>query len=254
MSERNFGLHMPVDSALKRLGARSSNSGAWLIAALEGAQASEGMGRSDPGWFHPSDLGNECDAFLAFRFLGAPALKSISARSQRIFDLGNGRDEYLKKDMKNAGVSLIKKEADRHIEIPLLHLRGELDDLVQNPITKERYVVDFKTMRPEEFEALTEAKPSHVLQLHVYMFGKEVYKGYVLYENKGNQDFKIKEVNFNGVFWQAQIVQRLERILDGLDKDFVTRNPVHCSGCPFFANGICTSNNIKQLKERSGLF
>jgi CRISPR/Cas system-associated exonuclease Cas4 (RecB family) len=243
-----------VDSALKRLAARSSNSGAWLIAALEGAQASKGEGRNDPGWFHPSQLGNECDAYLAFRFLGAPAAQVISANTQRIFDLGHGRDEYLKQDMQNAGVSLIKKEEERDVEIPLLRLRGALDDLVMNPITHERYVVDFKTMRPEKYEALTEAEYSHVLQLHVYMFGKQVYKGYVIYENKGNQNLKIKEVNFDGQLWQTKIVERLQRILDGLEHDFVTRNPVHCSNCPFFVNGVCTSNEIKYLKERSGLY
>lgn len=231
-----------------------SNTGSWLIAGLEGAQAYDGIGRFDPGWFHPSAFGNDCDAFLAFNFLGAPAVQSISANTQRIFDLGNARDIQLKADMQKSGLSIIKKESERKIEIPSLHIRGELDDLVQNPINKKRYVIDYKTMRPEEYEALKEVKREHHLQLHPYMYAKQVYEGFVLYENKGNQNLKLKPANFDGTIWQEKIVERVEKILAWLEKDFVNRNPTSCSRCPFFANGVCTMNKIAQLKEASGLW
>lgn len=242
-----------VDSALKRL-ADVRKPGQWVIAALEGVQASEGTGRFDPGWFHPSDFGSDCDAFLAFRFLGAPSVSSISARTQRIFDLGNARDVSLREDMARAGVSLLKKPEDRNIVIEHLRIRGELDDWVQHPISKERFIVDYKTMRPDAWVELKEVKRDHFLQVHPYMYAKQTYKGLVLYENKGTQELKIMEANFDGQVWQKEIVERTERIISGLEKDHVNRNPVSCSGCPFFANGVCTTNNIRELKVASGLW
>jgi hypothetical protein len=220
-----------VDSALKRLVDRTKSGGAWVIAGLEAVQETRGAGRSDPGYFHPSDFGNECDAYLAFKFLGAPAFQIIAARTQRIFDLGHARDEALKRDMKNAGLSIIK-----------------------NPITKELYVVDYKTMRPGEFEELKEVKFWHHIQVHIYMFAKQIFKGFVLYENKGTQELKVKEANFNNELWETYVVQRIQRVMDGLAGDFVNRNPVNCSRCPFNSNGVCAGNDIAGLKAKSGLF
>lgn len=243
------------DSALKRLAnLGSKKSGVWLIAAIESVQESNGPGRFDPGFIHPSDLGNECDAFIAFRYLGAPGISNISARTRRIFDNGSGRDYYLKRDVDNSGVSLITREEDRAIEIPTLHIRGELDAWVKNPITGVKHVVDFKTMNSREFDLLKEIKHSHHLQLHPYMVAKDTYNGLVLYENKNDQTFKVMEGNFDGQIWQIQIVERIEKILDNLQHNVVDRNPAHCSTCPFGpATGTCVANKIEELKEGSGL-
>jgi CRISPR/Cas system-associated exonuclease Cas4 (RecB family) len=231
-----------------------SNSGSWLIAAIEGAQVRHGEGRQDPGWFHPSNFGNECDAFHAFRYLGAPAKENIDARTQRIFDYGDFREGYLQKYTAKAGISLINKPEDRRIEIPHLHIRGELDNWVENPITNKRYVIDYKTMRSGLWKELTEVTKSHLLQLHPYQYAKETYLGYVLYENKDTQELKAMPSDFNGKIWQSEIVERIEKILSRLDINVVDRTPVKCNYCPFFANGVCTSNKIADLKKASGLY
>lgn len=242
-----------VESALKRM-ADLRKPGKWLIAGLESVQESHGTGRFDPGWFHPSDFGNDCDAFLAFRFLGAPAVSSISAKTQRIFDLGSGRDEYLKRDMAASGLSVITAEEQRKIVIELYRIRGELDDLVKHPLTQQLYVVDFKTMHTEAFKLLEAAKPAHVLQVHPYMFAKQVYKAFILYENKDNQELKAFPADWDNNIWTDRIAGRAQRIISLLDQDVVNRNPVSCSRCPFFANAVCTKNNIRELKEQSGLY
>lgn len=255
------------DDALKRLAAMSK-PGSWLIAALEGVQAHTGEGRQDPGWFHPSSLGSECDAYLAFVYLGAPQLVSIRAQTQRIFDNGSGRDLWLKNDAIHAGISLTEEFPEpricpdchgvmndtRHICIPRLHIRGELDEHVQNPVTRRKYVVDFKTMRSDLYKELEMVKHDHHVQVHPYMFKKETYEGYVLYENKDSQEQKCMAANFDNQIWQAEICDRIERVLDSLDHGYVMRNPVRCNQCPFFANGVCTKNQIAQLKEASGLY
>ena len=186
--------------------------------------------------------------------MGAPAISVIPARTQRIFDLGHARDEGLKRDMKKAGLSVITKDAERKIAIPQLHVRGELDDVIKNPRTGELFVVDYKTMRPDEFEQLEAVKFWHHVQVHIYMFAKQIFKGFVLYENKGNQDLKIKEANFDNEIWKTKVTDRIERILSGLDTNTVYRNPASCNRCPFNANGVCVGNDVAGLKQRSGLY
>lgn len=156
--------------------------------------------------------------------------------------------------MARAGVSVIKKEADRKIEIAHLHIRGELDDWVENPISKLQYIIDFKTMRPEYYEKLEAVVPGHHIQMLPYEFAKGVPSGFVIYENKGTQDLKAYPADFNQELWQTMVVNRIERILQGLDQGFVNRNPIGCSTCPFGPNGVCTANRIAELKAESGLF
>lgn len=213
---------------------------------------SSGIGRHDPGFFHPSALGNNCDAALAFQYLGAPAIQVISAITQRIYDYGNEREDYLQKYTKH--ISLIKKKEDRLIEVPHLKIRGELDNWIFNPITREQFIVDYKTMRSGAWKELSEVLHSHRLQLHPYQFAKQVYKGFVLYENKDTQELKAKPSNFDGQIWKTEISDRIERILSGIDKGVVYRNPTNCNRCPFYANSVCGGNQIEKLKEDSGLY
>jgi CRISPR/Cas system-associated exonuclease Cas4 (RecB family) len=244
------------DSPLRRLAALGTpaENGRWVIAGLESAQYSSGTGRDDPGWFHPSSLSHECEAYLAFRFLGAPAVQVIEPKTQRIFDLGSGRDEYLKRDMAASGISAITCEEDRHIEIPQLRIRGDLDDVVVHPRTGKLYVVDYKTMRKERWDELVVVYPGHHVQVHPYMAAKQTDKAYLIYENKNTQELKIKKADWDQNIWN-EIVAKIHRILVGIDNNYVNRNPAAgCSRCPFSANGVCLSNDIAGLKARSGLW
>lgn len=241
------------DEALRRL-ANMRRPANWLIAVLESGQASEGTGRYDPGWIHPSDLSSECDAFIAFRYLGAPAKQVIEPKLQRIFDYGNIRESYLRHYLQVAGVSVLSTKEERQIVIPHLHIRGEMDDLVKHPLSGELHVIDYKTMHMDRFEKLDAAVPGHFLQVQPYQFATNVFKAFIIYECKNDNRLKAFPANFDGKVWEEQIVQRIHRILTGLQQDQVFRNPAHCTGCPFFANGVCTNNQIKKLKEESGIF
>lgn len=257
---------MSETSALKRLAQMSSRkTGSWYMAALEGVQHSEGPVRPDPGWFHPSTMSNECDAYWAFHYLGAPSVQVISAQTRRIFDNGSGRDEYLKRDAMKSGVSLIEEwdqprictgcdlpvYDNRHICIPILRIRGDLDDWSQNAITQRRYVVDFKTMREGLYNDLHEVLPSHKIQIHPYMVAKDTYEGFVLYENKNDQSQKCFDASFDNHIWD-NIVNRSNSVREELEHNRVRRTPVNCSKCPFAR--VCTQNDIMKLKEESGLY
>lgn len=241
---------MPGDEALKRL-ANMRRPANWIISVLESGQASEGSGRVDKGWFHASAFGDPCDAKLAFQFLGAPSIQVIEPKLQRIFDYGNIRESYLRHYLQLAGVSVLSTKEERQIVIPHLYIKGEMDDMVAHPITKERHIIDYKTMHRDRFEKLDAAVPGHFIQVQPYQFATNVFKAFIIYENKDNQNLKAFSANFDGQLWQTGFVERVERILTGLQHNEVYRNPIACSQCPF--RNICPTNNIAELKEKSGL-
>jgi hypothetical protein len=68
----------------------------------------------------------------------------------------------------------------------------------------DEFVVDFKSMRSDYFDPPTEAKPEHVIQVHIYMWLLELKCAVVLYENKNTQ--AVKEM----------VVPRNEKIIDAI--------------------------------------
>lgn len=224
---------VPKDSALSRVLAQ--RTGNWLAAHIDDHLERTGEYRHDPGWFHPSALGNPCDAFLAFTYMGITGKGSTPARLQRIFHNGHARDRDWKNYLRESGVSLVLKEEDRLIEIPHLKIRGELDDMVFNPVTKEKFIFEFKTMNAKEWEELREPKGEHVTQVHPYMFAKGILQAIIVYENKNTQELKQFIRRFDGALWHS-IELRLLNIMDLVEKKQLPwRTPMqNDSRCQFY--------------------
>ena len=249
----------PKKKAPEKDGTAALLNGRWAINAvdryLEEKQYGEVYKRKG-GWFHPSSLGQECDAHLAFGFLGVDAFSSAphTAELERIFDVGNERDRAWKGYFRGAGISLIPPEDDSHteigwckcpgcegrrIEIPELRIRGALDDILQHP-DGFPVVVDVKTIRPDMFKAEFLPLRPHVIQLHCYMYAKKIWDGMLVYENKGSPDVITRVVRFDHELWD-EISSRLQRILYLLTQnDFPIRTPwKREADCPWY--GLCAS-------------
>jgi CRISPR/Cas system-associated exonuclease Cas4 (RecB family) len=209
-------------------------TGDWLGAAVDNFLEKSAEGRDDPGWIHPSELSNTCDAFLGFSYLGIPKQVSHTARLRRIFDNGHGRDYYWKQYFHDSGLSLIKKEEDRKVEIGPLHIRGELDDLIRNPVTQEGWVAEIKTMNAEQWKALTAPLGNHILQVHPYMFATGVMRTIFIYENKNTQEVKYFSEHFRADLWNS-LAKRTESIIDQIEHRIVPdRKPAkYETSCPY---------------------
>ena len=232
------------DSALSRVLAQ--RTGDWLQAHVDQYLEDKWEFRADPGWFHPSALGNPCDAALAFAFMGTKAKGTPSAAGTKRMDNGTSRHEDISRYLVESGASLFKHWGgspeerelawkERSFEIPSVKVRGTCDDLVVNPLTKEKYVFEFKTMNPDEWEALTAPKTDHILQLHPYMFGFGALQGQITYENKGNQKWKNYPVRFDAALWHST-EQRLLNIMEQIERRKLPwRTPqLYESQCFFF--------------------
>jgi len=239
------------DSALARVLAQ--RTGKWLGAHIDTWIESKSGARYDPGWFHPSALGNPCDAFLAFAYMGTEAKGKSNSRGLHIMDNGTSRHIDWSRYLVKSGVSLFKywegKKAkqERSFEIPQLRIRGECDDAVTNPLTKEKYIFEFKTMNKDAWEALTEPKSDHIMQVHPYMFGFGILQAVIVYENKNNQQRKEFVVKFDQALWRSiearvlSIIEQVERkklpwrtpLPNDSQCQFYSKNATH-SGCAAF--------------------
>ena len=236
------------DSPLKRLvNLRSEHK--WLESAVDAHLGRPQVRKGDAGWFHPSSLSHQCDAYLAFAFLGVEGHEQISPRLQRIFDNGSARDRDIKRYMQDIGVSVIKKPEERFIEIPAYRIRGEFDDRVKHIVSGEHYVVEIKTMNSAQWEKLKEPMPDHAIQIHPYAFATEDYQGIFIYENKNTQEWKTFLQRFNWDLWNG-ILNRIGRILDGLRSGHVHRTPLpNDSQCPFYY--MCSTANVPELVNKA---
>lgn len=194
--------------------------------------------RSDPGWFHPSSLGNPCDAYLAFEYLGIEKRGSQKPRNLRILHNGDGRDNAWKWYLKKSGLSVIGREGfrrNRQVILSDLRIRGEFDDLVLLS-DGQLCLVEFKTMNNDEWENLKDPKPEHWLQVHPYMWGTNTPRTMFMYENKNNQHVKLFLRQFDRALWDEKIVGRISRILSLLQQmELPMRTPAQYEkSCPFF--------------------
>lgn len=241
------------DSALARVLAQ--RTGSWLVSHVNMYLERPRKSRHDPGWFHPSALGNPCDALLAFAYIGVEGEAKNNARSSRIMGGGTSRHEDWGRDLHESGASIYKHwggsdeerklaEQERYIEIPHIKMRGACDDVVRNPLTKEVSIFEFKTMNSDLWQDLTEPKSDHVLQVHCYMFGKAIFQSTLVYENSNTKELKQYVVKFDRNTWRS-IELRLENIIKMVeDKKLPWRTPMaNDSKCQFF--GICSGFEFK---------
>lgn len=171
-------------------------------------------GRKDSGWFHPSDLSNQCDSALAFAFLGYQRGSDVDARVQRVFDLGNARDRDWKRYLRECGLS-IASAVPRNFVNAEWRIRGECDDILVHP--SGHYVIaEIKTINQRGFDGLDGAPlPEHLIQVHCYIANLSAVSGVVIYENKNDGKIKIIPVPFQPEIYAASL-QRIVRIIDAL--------------------------------------
>lgn len=228
----------------------------WVSASIDAALDKVEEFRVDPGWIHPSSLTTKCDSQLAFRYLGtaADADYKVPARTRRIFDMGHGRDQSIKGYVSLAGLSVIPRtdslEKDallRKIELPLYKIRGEFDDRIRNPVTREEHILEIKTKNDALFKKLREPDEGHVIQVQPYLVATGLKSAYVLYENKNDQTLEEFKVPFDPALW-ANITDRIHLMLLRMDEGLQpAADYTACNTCPF--RKTCFSMNWRSLKQ-----
>jgi len=221
------------DSSLARVLAQ--RTGDWLGALVDEYLEKNQTQRQDPGWFHPSMLSNSCDAMLAFAYMGTEGKSFTKARIKRLFAHGHDAEARWQGYIRALGIAQCHTPEDRLIEIPHLKIRGELDNIVRNPHTQELYIWDCKTMNTDDWDKLRAPVPSHVIQMHPYMFAKGILQAMLTYENKNNQDAKHYTIRFDSKLWHSLEVRLLNIIEQVEKKKLPWRTPLlNDSQCQYY--------------------
>lgn len=234
------------DSPLGRVLAQ--RTGNWMLSRIDEHLEENNEYRHDPGWFHPSAVSSPCDAFLAFTYMGTLGKGTVKARSRRIFDNGHSTEGRWQRYLLQAGLAQCKTDEDRAIEIPHVKIRGHLDNIVVNPLTKEKFVWEFKTINTDAFKELKQAQSDHIMQTHCYMFATGIFQCIIMYEDKNDQSVKQYQIKFNPEIWRSIETRLLNIIKLVEEKTLPWRTPIaNDTKCQFY--WTCSSFEFPEDKK-----
>ena len=171
--------------------------------------------------FHPSQH-STCKRYWYLLFKGADSEKKIPARLQRIFDNGNEVHARWREYFRAMGI-LIEAEVPISIDNPV-PIRGNADGILK---WGGRKLYELKSISPERFEFRRvynkpDAKTYRQTQLYLHATGLD--NGFVIYENKGNQEVLIFEIKLDEEFIKKEF-RRLKMYYKYVDEDKLPKRP-----------------------------
>ena len=204
----------------KRKKVKKQRQDKWLINKLDDMLASKkrnGM----KGKFHASVIGNPCDRYLYLAYNGLLPDVPLSARVQRIFDNGSYLEYRMKKYFERMNI-LIKQEVPCKFDNPIIS--GRIDFILRHP-KLNTVLLELKSIKGSLFDDLDGPQETHGIQAQVYLHLNKlgINTGYVLYENKDNQELKCFRVEKDDDAF-AKILDRCYTIMS------LRAAPTECSG------------------------
>ena len=153
----------------------------------------------DRDYFYMSEAG-KCQRSIYFDFINKKA-KTFDAKTRRILENGDKMHERYIKAFAEMGIlvgaELTPKSGD------LVH--GRCDAIITDG--KQNYIIDLKSTSMWSFKSLNEPKAQDKTQLMLYMYYFNIPRGYLLYENKNDQNIKTFYIELDKPFVEKLIAQ-----------------------------------------------
>ena len=173
-----------------------------------------------------SRLGHPCERYLYLLLTHWEDLKPHDVGLQHIFDLGNSIEDYVIKQLKEAGFEVVTPtERSWKIDVKNGFISGR-EDLRIKDEKGELLPVEVKGLSPYDFDKLNtiedffKSKKAHIkgypAQLFIYMYKFEKQRGFFVICNKQSGEIKPIEVNMDYEFGEA-CLSKAERIYDAID-------------------------------------
>lgn len=190
--------------------------------------------------FAPSTIGyghGTCARYWWIAFNGAEFTENIPAANIASMRSGTDAHERIQKLIEGTG---LLKQSEREIKNDSPPVRGFADLILE--VNDEEIIGEIKTIKDQYFiQRKTEGQPSssHLLQLLVYMKIEGAQEGFVLYENKNDNELlcipiEMSEKNkeyIEYVFdWMQQVYKTYKE--DIPPKRGYTKSTWTCKGCP----------------------
>jgi CRISPR/Cas system-associated exonuclease Cas4 (RecB family) len=134
--------------------------------------------------FHPSYI-NQCARYWYYLFNGVNIETNFSAQTHRIFDNGNSVHGRLYSYFRDMGI-LLQEEIAVHYDNP--PIEGTADGIINWYGEK---LIELKSISSEGFhyrQIYKKPKDEHYRQAQIYMECLNLDSGFVIYENKNNQE------------------------------------------------------------------
>lgn len=194
------------------------------------------------GGFHPSYT-NQCSRYWYYLFEGTELTTSFRPQTYRIFDNGHAVHERLYSYLREMGILVAE-------EIPVTHedppIEGTADGIIDLDGHK---LIELKSISNEGFhyrKLYKKPKDEHFRQAQIYMRCLDLPSGFVIYENKNNQEILPIYIERDDKF-----IDKLFKKYQGIHESYINRQiPVqpykrtsaHCSDCDLADK--CWSENV----------
>lgn len=167
------------------------------------------------GGFHPSYT-NQCSRYWYYLFEGVNITSSFSPQTHRIFDNGHAVHDRLYGYFRDMGV-LIAEEVKVTLSDP--PIEGTADGIINWYGDK---LIELKSISSEGFhyrQIYKKPKDDHYRQAQIYMHCLDLDSGFVIYENKNNQEILPIYIQKDQVF-----IDKLFKKYREFYGNFVTQN------------------------------
>lgn len=187
-------------------------------------------------YFRPSNT-NQCSRYWYYCFTGVDYPTSFSSQTYRIFDNGHAVHERLYGYFREMGILVAEEIGVSHIDPPIQGTADGIIDLYGHKL------IELKSISAEGFEYRRLAhKPSddHYRQAQIYMRCLDLQSGFVIYENKNNQQILPIFIERDDKFIDKLFV-KYRKIYDSVTKGEIPDRPYkrtskHCANCDLEAH------------------
>ena len=197
--------------------------------------------------FHPSYT-NQCSRYWYYLFNGVEMTQSFSPQTYRIFDNGHAVHNRLYSYFRDMGI-LVEEEIPVKNDSP--PIEGTADGIIE---WYGRKLIELKSISSEGFhyrKLYNKPKDEHYRQAQIYMRCLNLDSGYVIYENKNNQELLPIYIEKDDKFIDKLFKKYTEYYNNYLNKEIpqrpYKRTSANCSSCDLAA--LCWSENVQEGKE-----
>lgn len=183
------------------------------------------------GGFHPSYT-NQCARYWYYLFNGVEVTTSFSPQTYRIFDNGHKVHDRLYSYFTEMGI-LVEEEIPVRYDNP--PIEGTADGIINVDGHK---LIELKSISNEGFhyrKLYMKPKDEHYRQAQIYMRCLDLPSGFVIYENKNNQEILPIYIERDDAFID-KLFKKYANIYNAYVKQEIPDRPykrssAHCNGC-----------------------
>lgn len=206
-----------------------------------------------------SELGATCERSLWLFFRWA-VVKKFEGRILRLFGRGNEAEKRIVSELRGIGF-VITNTGDNQVKIDFgSHIGGSLDGIIKSGVPgalNVEHILEIKTHNKKSFDDLykngvEKSKPSHYVQMQVYMHGTKIERAFYFAECKDDDRIYTERVKYDKDFAEKYISNGKVIALSDKMPPPISTNPTwfECKMCA--AHDFChVSKKTKEVNCRT---